>query len=130
MFTEIRGITGPLGEVDIAVVRQLLWIGGLQQLAVSLESWRVLKWTSRPPFGTVSVKQELLLRAQGQAVLILLYTVLNCKSKKGIVTMGKDTFELGGREWPKVTWWNMKGMRFVYLTLWAAMITSATNGIS
>lgn len=42
--------------------------------------------------------------------------------------MGKDTFTLGGREWPKVTWWKMKGMRFVYLTLWAAMITSATNG--
>ncbi|KAJ5116554.1 hexose transporter protein [Penicillium angulare] len=42
--------------------------------------------------------------------------------------MGKDTFELGGQEWPKVTWWKMKGMRFVYLTLWAAMITSATNG--
>jgi hypothetical protein len=42
--------------------------------------------------------------------------------------MGKDTFELGGQEWPKVTWWRMKGMRFVYLTLWAAMITSATNG--
>lgn len=44
--------------------------------------------------------------------------------------MGKDTFELGGQEWPKVTWWKMKGMRFVYLTLWAAMITSATNGQS
>ncbi|CAI7567061.1 unnamed protein product [Penicillium glandicola] len=42
--------------------------------------------------------------------------------------MGKDTFHLGGQEWPKVTWWKMKGMRFVYLTLWAAMITSATNG--
>ncbi|KAL4783607.1 general substrate transporter [Aspergillus varians] len=42
--------------------------------------------------------------------------------------MGKDTFTLAGREWPKVTWWKMKGMRFVYLTLWAAMITSATNG--
>jgi hypothetical protein len=44
--------------------------------------------------------------------------------------MGKDTFELGGQQWPKVTWWKMKGMRFVYLTLWAAMITSATNGLS
>ncbi|KKK26625.1 hexose transporter protein, partial [Aspergillus rambellii] len=42
--------------------------------------------------------------------------------------MGKDTFTLAGREWPKVKWWKMKGMRFVYLTLWAAMITSATNG--
>ncbi|AEO63901.1 uncharacterized protein THITE_2109522 [Thermothielavioides terrestris NRRL 8126] len=39
-----------------------------------------------------------------------------------------NTFRLGGRDWPKVTWWKMKGMRFVYLTLWAAMITSATNG--
>ncbi|KAI9375045.1 general substrate transporter [Aspergillus egyptiacus] len=42
--------------------------------------------------------------------------------------MGKDTFNLAGREWPKVTWWKMKGMRFVYITLWAALITSATNG--
>ncbi|KAJ5491102.1 hypothetical protein N7539_002669 [Penicillium diatomitis] len=42
--------------------------------------------------------------------------------------MGKDTFTLAGREWPRVTWWKMKGMRSVYLTLWAAMITSATNG--
>ncbi|KAJ6115175.1 hexose transporter protein [Penicillium sp. IBT 16267x] len=42
--------------------------------------------------------------------------------------MGKDTFELAGQQWPKVTWYKMKGMRFVYLTLWAAMITSATNG--
>jgi hypothetical protein len=44
--------------------------------------------------------------------------------------MGKDTFTLAGREWPRVTWWKMKGMRTVYLTLWAAMITSATNGSS
>lgn len=42
--------------------------------------------------------------------------------------MGSNTFQLAGREWPKVTWYKMKGMRFVYLTLWAAMITSATNG--
>ncbi|KAK3395284.1 hexose transporter protein [Podospora didyma] len=42
--------------------------------------------------------------------------------------MGKDTFELAGRDWPKVKWWKMKGMRTVYLTLWAAMLTSATNG--
>ncbi|KAJ5910314.1 hypothetical protein N7504_004957 [Penicillium tannophilum] len=42
--------------------------------------------------------------------------------------MGKDTFELAGQQWPRVTWYKMKGMRFVYLTLWAAMITSATNG--
>lgn len=44
--------------------------------------------------------------------------------------MGKNTFTLAGREWPRVTWWKMKGMRTVYLTLWAAMITSATNGTS
>ncbi|KAK0709414.1 hexose transporter protein [Lasiosphaeria miniovina] len=42
--------------------------------------------------------------------------------------MGKDTFELAGRDWPKVTWWKLKNMRTVYLTLWAAMLTSATNG--
>jgi len=45
--------------------------------------------------------------------------------------MGKDTFELAGRSWPKVQWWRMKGMRTLYLTLWAALLTlltSATNG--
>ncbi len=42
--------------------------------------------------------------------------------------MGKDTFELAGREWPRVTWWKMRGMRSLYITLWAAMLTSARNG--
>ncbi|OAA61799.1 hexose transporter protein [Niveomyces insectorum RCEF 264] len=42
--------------------------------------------------------------------------------------MGKNTFELAGREWPKVQWWRMKNMRVLYVTLWAAMLTSATNG--
>jgi hypothetical protein len=42
--------------------------------------------------------------------------------------MGKNTFTLAGREWPKVTWWRMKGMRSIYVFLWAAMLTSATNG--
>lgn len=42
--------------------------------------------------------------------------------------MGKDTFTLAGREWPKCSWWKMKGMRSTYVLLWAAMITSATNG--
>lgn len=44
--------------------------------------------------------------------------------------MGKDTFTLAGREWPKVKWYQMEGMRTVYLTLWAAMLTSATNGLA
>ncbi|CAN8105397.1 unnamed protein product [Discula destructiva] len=42
--------------------------------------------------------------------------------------MGRNTFELAGREWPRVTWWRMKYMRSLYLYLWAAMLTSATNG--
>lgn len=42
--------------------------------------------------------------------------------------MGKTTFTLASREWPKVTWWRMKYMRSLYLFLWAAMLTSATNG--
>lgn len=42
--------------------------------------------------------------------------------------MGKTTFTLAGREWPKITWWRMKHMRGLYLFLWAAMLTSATNG--
>ncbi|KAK0742882.1 hypothetical protein B0T18DRAFT_447743 [Schizothecium vesticola] len=27
--------------------------------------------------------------------------------------MGKDNFTLAGREWPKVKWWQMKGMRTI-----------------
>ena len=42
--------------------------------------------------------------------------------------MGKDTFTLASQEWPKVTWWKMKHMNVLYITLWAAMLTSATNG--
>lgn len=42
--------------------------------------------------------------------------------------MGKDTFQLAGRDWPKVIWWKQKNMRTLYLTLWAALLTSATNG--
>ncbi len=42
--------------------------------------------------------------------------------------MGTATFVLAGREWPNVKWWRMKNMRVLYLTLWAAMLTSATNG--
>ena len=42
--------------------------------------------------------------------------------------MGKTTFQLAGREWPKVKWWQMNNMRMLYFTLWAAMLTSATNG--
>jgi hypothetical protein len=42
--------------------------------------------------------------------------------------MGKNTFELAGRDWPKVKWWRTPGMRGLYLRLWAALLTSATNG--
>lgn len=42
--------------------------------------------------------------------------------------MGKTTFGLAGREWPTVKWWNRSNMRTLYFTLWAAMLTSATNG--
>lgn len=42
--------------------------------------------------------------------------------------MGRTTFTLAGREWPKITWWKTPHMRSLYLFLWAAMLTSATNG--
>ncbi|ERS95199.1 hexose transporter protein [Sporothrix schenckii 1099-18] len=40
----------------------------------------------------------------------------------------KTTFTLAGREWPRVKWWQNRHMRTLYFTLWAAMLTSATNG--
>lgn len=63
-------------------------------------------------------------------IRLLLFFIITLQTVPLESAMGKDTFTLAGREWPKVKWWRMKGMRFVYLTLWAAMITSATNGES
>ncbi|OOO09787.1 sugar transporter [Aspergillus oryzae] len=42
--------------------------------------------------------------------------------------MGSDTFELAGRQFPKVTWWKNPGMRKTYLCLGMVVLTAATNG--
>ncbi|CAG8960535.1 hypothetical protein HYFRA_00008255 [Hymenoscyphus fraxineus] len=43
-------------------------------------------------------------------------------------TASKDTFEVGGREFPRITWYKEPGMRGVYIALMFAVLTSATNG--
>lgn len=43
-------------------------------------------------------------------------------------TPSKDTFEVGGREFPRITWYKEPGMRGVYIALMFAVLTSATNG--
>ncbi|TVY35879.1 Lactose permease [Lachnellula subtilissima] len=43
-------------------------------------------------------------------------------------TATKKTFELGGREFPRVTWYKDPGMRSLYVALMFAVLTSATNG--
>lgn len=45
-----------------------------------------------------------------------------------IFTPSKTTFEIGGREFPKVTWYKEPGMRSLYIWLSLAVLTSATNG--
>ncbi|RFU25482.1 hypothetical protein B7463_g10852, partial [Scytalidium lignicola] len=40
----------------------------------------------------------------------------------------KATFELAGKEFPKVTWYKQKGMRGLYVCLMFVVLTSATNG--
>ncbi|KAL3465005.1 major facilitator superfamily domain-containing protein [Aspergillus heterothallicus] len=42
--------------------------------------------------------------------------------------MGVDTFELGGRQFRRVTWWKNAGMRKTYICLMFVVLTSATNG--
>ena len=38
------------------------------------------------------------------------------------------TFQLGGRSFPKITWYKEKGLRSLYVWLLLAVLTSATNG--
>ncbi|KAH8815185.1 MFS sugar transporter-like protein [Xylogone sp. PMI_703] len=40
----------------------------------------------------------------------------------------KPTFELAGKEFPRVTWYKQKGMRGLYICLMFVVLTSATNG--
>ncbi|KKK16915.1 hexose transporter protein [Aspergillus rambellii] len=42
--------------------------------------------------------------------------------------MGSDTFELAGRQFPRVTWYKNPGMRRTYICLMFVVLTSATNG--
>lgn len=43
-------------------------------------------------------------------------------------TASKTTFEVGGKEFPRITWYKEPGMRGMYITLMFAVLTSATNG--
>lgn len=43
-------------------------------------------------------------------------------------TATKATFEVGGREFPRITWYKEKNLRGLYLLLCLAVLTSATNG--
>ncbi|XMA11698.1 hypothetical protein WAI453_004489 [Rhynchosporium graminicola] len=43
-------------------------------------------------------------------------------------TPSKATFEVGGREFPRITWYKEKDLRGLYVLLMLAVLTSATNG--
>lgn len=43
-------------------------------------------------------------------------------------TKSKATFELGGREFPRITWYKEPGLRGLYVAMMFAVLTSATNG--
>ena len=40
----------------------------------------------------------------------------------------RETFELAGIEFPRISWWKQKGMRQLYICLVFVVLTSATNG--
>jgi hypothetical protein len=43
-------------------------------------------------------------------------------------TPSKPTFELGGREFPRITWYKEPGLRNLYICILLAVLTAATNG--
>ncbi|KAL2060666.1 hypothetical protein VTL71DRAFT_9307 [Oculimacula yallundae] len=43
-------------------------------------------------------------------------------------TPSKKTFEVGGKEFPRITWYKEPGIRGLYVLLMLAVLTSATNG--
>ncbi|KAK2776547.1 hypothetical protein FQN52_003444 [Onygenales sp. PD_12] len=43
-------------------------------------------------------------------------------------TPSKATFEVGGKEFPRITWYKTPGIRGLYVLLMFAVLTSATNG--
>ncbi|KAG4418078.1 hypothetical protein IFR04_008815 [Cadophora malorum] len=43
-------------------------------------------------------------------------------------TASKATFEVGGKEFPRITWYKEPGIRGLYVLLMLAVLTSATNG--
>jgi len=43
-------------------------------------------------------------------------------------TASKKTFEVGGKEFPRITWFKEPGIRGLYVLLMLAVLTSATNG--
>jgi hypothetical protein len=52
-----------------------------------------------------------------------LYTVASMP----FYTPSKSTFELAGKEFPRVTWYKEPNLRRLYITLMFAVLTSATN---
>jgi hypothetical protein len=48
--------------------------------------------------------------------------------KMPFYTASKSTFEVGGQEFPRISWWKEPGMRGLYICLMFAVLTSATNG--
>lgn len=43
-------------------------------------------------------------------------------------TASKSTFEVGGREFPRITWYKEPKIRNLYICMMFAVLTSATNG--
>jgi hypothetical protein len=43
-------------------------------------------------------------------------------------TASKSTFEVGGQEFPRISWWKERRLRSLYICLMFAVLTSATNG--
>ena len=46
----------------------------------------------------------------------------------GFFDKSKTTFEVGGRDFPKISWWKDPNLRTLYICLMFVVLTSATNG--
>ena len=62
-------------------------------------------------------------------VLLSLKTIsFHNPAKMPFYTASKSTFEVGGQEFSRISWWKEPGIRGLYVCLMFAVLTSATNG--
>lgn len=74
------------------------------------------------------LRASLHLSDSGQDWLSKICIGINTVAAMPFYTASKATFEVSGKEFPRVTWWKEPGMRSMYICLGFVVLTSATNG--